>query len=98
MIDVYNYAIKNGILATGAYTKGSCTRTANSKTVSSFVNVQRGNENALKEAVGTKGPVSVAIYAPKSFLYPTNTTGIYDDPNCIGQPNYAGGFSKITSF
>jgi len=46
-----------------------------------FSDIPKGDENALTDAVGTIGPVSVAIDAsqPGFSFY---KSGIYDDPNC----------------
>uniref|UniRef100_T1IY06 Cathepsin L n=1 Tax=Strigamia maritima TaxID=126957 RepID=T1IY06_STRMM len=50
-------------------------------TVSGFVDVSEGDENALAEAVATVGPVSVAIDAshPNFQLY---SHGVYFEPEC----------------
>ncbi|XP_077587764.1 cathepsin L.1 [Stigmatopora nigra] len=50
-------------------------------TCSGFVDVKKGDEGGLKEAVATVGPVSVAIDASQeSFqLY---ESGVYDEPEC----------------
>nr|XP_040056088.1 cathepsin L.1 isoform X2 [Gasterosteus aculeatus aculeatus] len=50
-------------------------------TCTGYVDVTQGDEDALKEAVATIGPVSVAIDAsPPSFqLY---DSGVYDEPQC----------------
>jgi cathepsin L len=46
-----------------------------------------GSEEALKEAVATIGPISVAIHASTSFL--TYDRGIYNESNCKGTLNHA---------
>ena len=46
-----------------------------------FVDIPSGDENALKVAVATVGPVSVAIDATKpSFM--SYSSGIYYEPTC----------------
>eukprot|EP00095_Tigriopus_kingsejongensis_P000982 maker-scaffold39_size501901-snap-gene-1.17 protein:Tk00982 transcript:maker-scaffold39_size501901-snap-gene-1.17-mRNA-1 annotation:"cathepsin i" len=46
-----------------------------------FVDVEAGNEQKLKEAIGTVGPVSVAIDAShESFQFYAH--GVYDEPQC----------------
>ncbi|XP_028986038.1 cathepsin S, ortholog2, tandem duplicate 1 [Betta splendens] len=54
---------------------------------SSYSFVTSGNENALKAAVGTIGPVSVAIDAtrPKFIFY---RSGVYNDPSCTQKVNH----------
>ncbi|XP_030575352.1 cathepsin L1-like [Archocentrus centrarchus] len=69
----YPYEAKNGLCRYNPQTTGA--------TCSGYVDVMQNSEEALKEAVGTIGPVSVAIDAsPLSFqLY---HSGVYDEPNC----------------
>lgn len=56
-------------------------------TCSRYIELPFGDEEALKEAVATKGPVSVAIDASHSsfFLY---QSGVYDDPSCTENVNH----------
>ncbi|XP_042537771.1 cathepsin S isoform X2 [Dipodomys spectabilis] len=56
-------------------------------TCSKYTELPFGSEDALKEAVANKGPVSVAIDAshPSFFLY---RSGVYDDPECTQNVNH----------
>ncbi|XP_007531606.3 cathepsin S [Erinaceus europaeus] len=56
-------------------------------TCSKYTELPYGDEDALKEAVATKGPVSVAIDAshPSFFLY---RSGVYYDASCTDQVNH----------
>ncbi|XP_029348968.1 cathepsin L.1 [Echeneis naucrates] len=46
-----------------------------------YVDVKSGDEDALKEAVATIGPVSVAIDASQ-ISFQLYSSGVYDEPNC----------------
>nr|XP_044994383.1 cathepsin S [Jaculus jaculus] len=56
-------------------------------TCSRYIELPSGSEDALKEAVANRGPVSVAIDAshPSFFLY---RSGVYDDPSCTDKVNH----------
>ncbi|XP_008825300.1 cathepsin S isoform X2 [Nannospalax galili] len=56
-------------------------------TCSRYTELPYGSEDALKEAVANKGPVSVGIDAsrPSFFLY---RSGVYDDPTCTQNVNH----------
>ena len=63
--------------------EGRCryTEEAHGASASGFVDVPRGDENALKVAVATNGPVSIAIDAShKSFQMYKH--GVYVEPEC----------------
>ncbi|KAF4088162.1 hypothetical protein AMELA_G00079920 [Ameiurus melas] len=55
---------------------------------SSYNHVSQGDEEALKQAVATIGPISVAIDAtrPTFILY---HSGVYNDPTCTQKTNHA---------
>ena len=50
-------------------------------TDSGYVRVKSGDENALQQAVGTVGPISVAIDASKKTFH-LYKHGVYNDPTC----------------
>jgi len=62
---------------------GKCSYSANSigATLTGFADVKHGDENALKEAVGTVGPVAVAIDA-SSMFFQFYRGGVYNVPWC----------------
>ncbi|KPP56711.1 hypothetical protein Z043_125642, partial [Scleropages formosus] len=94
MHEAFHYVINNhGIDSDASYPyigqNGQCkynpaNRAAN---CSSYHFVASDNEEALKEAVATIGPISVAIDATR----PTFTfyrSGVYDDPSCTHNVNH----------
>ncbi|KAK9884778.1 hypothetical protein WA026_009007 [Henosepilachna vigintioctopunctata] len=54
--------------------------------ISSYVTVEKNDEEAAREALATKGPLSVAIIANRNLkLY---KFGYYSDPTCHGKTNH----------
>ncbi|XP_030640894.1 cathepsin S-like isoform X1 [Chanos chanos] len=95
MYDAFRYVIANGGIESDASypyvgVQQQChydpsKRAAN---CSSYNFVAKGDEQALKEAVATIGPISVAIDAtrPQFILY---RSGVYNDPSCSQRINHA---------
>ncbi|NXN18129.1 CATS protein, partial [Indicator maculatus] len=94
MTSAFQYIIDNeGIDSEESYPytaqNGTCQYNASSRAAScsSYVELPYADEAALKDAVATVGPVSVAIDAtlPTFFLY---SSGVYDDPRCKQEVNH----------
>lgn len=94
MTEAFQYIIdNNGIDSDSSYPykamDGKCQYDARNRaaTCSKYTELPFGSEAALKEAVATKGPVSVAIDAsrPSFFLY---KSGVYYDPSCTSNVNH----------
>ncbi|XP_075396455.1 cathepsin S isoform X2 [Tenrec ecaudatus] len=94
MTEAFQYIIDNkGIDSDIAYpykaTDGKCQYDPKKRaaTCSKYTELPFGDEDALKEAVANKGPVSVAIDASHSsfFLY---KSGVYYDPSCTQKVNH----------
>ncbi|UYV65105.1 hypothetical protein LAZ67_3003141 [Cordylochernes scorpioides] len=86
-IYAYNYVIKNGGIDTeDSYPyeaeEGECRYSAENigATCTGYMNIPSKNEEALKEAVATIGPISVGINAQASFV--AYSEGIYNEPYC----------------
>jgi len=89
----YEYIIEIGGLesefdypyTSGITHKGGACQFSKSKvkaTISSFNRVKSEDENALKQAVATVGPISVAVDADSWRNY---RTGVFYDPNCTSR-------------
>ncbi|NWI09218.1 CATS protein, partial [Crypturellus soui] len=94
MTAAFQYVIDNGgIDADDAYPytaqNGTCRYNASARaaTCSRYVELPHADEAALRDAVASVGPVSVAIDAtqPTFFLY---KSGVYDDPRCTQEVNH----------
>ncbi|XP_062848547.1 cathepsin S-like [Trichomycterus rosablanca] len=95
MSEAFKYVIDNGGIDSDRdypYTasEGPCRYNPSQRAAncSSYNFVSGGNEEALKEAVATIGPISVAIDAtrPKFVMY---HSGVYSDPTCTQNVNHA---------
>ncbi|NWJ03725.1 CATS protein, partial [Crypturellus undulatus] len=77
--DTYPYTAQNGTCRYNA--------SARAATCSKYVELPHADEAALRDAVASVGPVSVAIDAtqPTFFLY---KSGVYDDPRCTQEVNH----------
>ncbi|MBN3286649.1 CATS protein, partial [Polyodon spathula] len=93
--EAFQYVIDNqGIDSDSSYpytaTEGQCHYDPANKAAScsKYIRLPKGSEEALKEAVGTVGPVSVIIDAtrPQFILY---RSGVYNDPSCTQAVNHA---------
>ncbi|KAL6044180.1 hypothetical protein STEG23_019860, partial [Scotinomys teguina] len=94
MTEAFQYIIDNGGIESDASypyqaTDGKCHYDSKNRaaTCSRYIQLPFGDEEALKEAVATKGPVSVGIDASHTsfFLY---RSGVYDDPSCTDNVNH----------
>ncbi|XP_040608167.1 cathepsin S isoform X2 [Mesocricetus auratus] len=94
MTEAFQYVIDNGGIDSDASypykaTAEKCHYDSKGRaaTCSRYVELPFGDEEALKEAVANKGPVSVGIDAshPSFFLY---QSGVYDDPSCTEKVNH----------
>lgn len=57
-------------------------------TMKDYVGLPEGDEDAMKEALATKGPVCVGIDA-SLVTFQNYRSGVYDDPKCTDQLNHA---------
>ncbi|XP_011306042.1 cathepsin L-like [Fopius arisanus] len=94
VIHAFRYVKKYGIDTESSYPYEAKTHKCDFKkdkigtTEASWVNIHKGNEEDLKAAVATMGPVSVAIDASlRSFQYYSD--GVYEDPECSHRLNHA---------
>ncbi|KAG8178114.1 hypothetical protein JTE90_017461 [Oedothorax gibbosus] len=88
MDQAFDYIQQNGGIDTESsypYTAedGTChyKKASSGATVSGHVDIPTGDEEALKQAVATVGPVSVAIDASQ-FSFQLYSGGIYNEPSC----------------
>jgi cathepsin L len=72
----YPYTEKDGVCHYNASTRGA--------TDVGYVDIQKGNETQLMEAIATVGPVSVAIDAGQNS-FQLYSSGVYDEPMCTDQ-------------
>ncbi|CAH1227257.1 CTSV [Branchiostoma lanceolatum] len=86
--NAFQYITENdGVAAEASYpygaVDGECRfdQEDSAATITGFVNIMSGDEEALKDAVSNIGPISVAIDAshPSFQLY---HSGVYEEPNC----------------
>ncbi|XP_060735500.1 digestive cysteine proteinase 2-like [Tachysurus vachellii] len=83
----FDYVKENGISTEESYPyeakKGSCRYNPYTveATCDGYININSGDEYALKEAVATIGPISVAIDA-RHTSFNNYKSGIYIEPNC----------------
>ncbi|CAI9540701.1 unnamed protein product [Staurois parvus] len=93
MTEAFQYVIdNNGIDSDDAYpyhaTDGQCIYNPSGKAAScsKYQEVTAGEEN-LKQALGTVGPISVAIDAKHASFY-LYKSGVYDDSSCTQEVNH----------
>ncbi|XP_040188010.1 cathepsin S-like [Rana temporaria] len=89
----FKYVIDHGLALESSYPyqgkEGTCHSAPRYATCQSYKMLPSGNELALQQAVGTVGPVSVAIDASQRSFQVYNR-GVYYDPNCNPQkPDHA---------
>nr|AAH95694.1 Cathepsin S, b.1 [Danio rerio] len=95
MSDAFQYVIDNGGIASdsaypyrGVQQQCSYSSSQRAANCTKYYFVRQGDENALKQAVASVGPISVAIDAtrPQFVLY---HSGVYNDPTCSKRVNHA---------
>lgn len=84
----FDYILNNGGIDTEksypyeAIDTGHCKYSKNAgATITGYVDIEYQNENKLKAAIATIGPISVGIYAEESFKF--YSEGVYYEPHCI---------------
>ena len=86
MIDQYFYAA-NKIVLSFEFKEGQCQASSNKLAskprvkISGFKNLKFGDENALKRAVFTIGPVAIGVDASE-WQFASYSTGIYSSTKC----------------
>jgi C1A family cysteine protease len=85
MDNAFLYAIDNGMCSESDYSYkgvgGSCSSCSTVVSVSSCADVQPNNQIVLKEAVGLKGPVSIAIEAD-TRIFQMYSSGVITGSSC----------------
>ncbi|KAJ8958959.1 hypothetical protein NQ318_019730, partial [Aromia moschata] len=80
MDQAYGYVRDYGIESESDYpyeeTQGSCRHSSSVLTVKSHVSIPEGDEDSLKSATASAGPISVSIYADTMFDY---AGGVFND-------------------
>nr|XP_023027467.1 cathepsin L-like proteinase [Leptinotarsa decemlineata] len=84
MGDAFNYVQENGLASESAYpytgVQRECKKAVSSVNIKGFTLIE-GGEDSLQKAVGTIGPISVAVEAT---LWQSYGGGVFDNPNCTG--------------
>ncbi|XP_062279341.1 cathepsin S-like isoform X2 [Scomber scombrus] len=90
----FEYVMDEGIESEASYpyegSEGECRHNPMNRAAncSDYILLPRGDEEEMKQAVGTIGPVSVSIDAQQSS-FQFYKSGVYDDPNCTQNTNHA---------
>ncbi|KAH7717153.1 cathepsin L2 [Aphelenchoides avenae] len=86
--NAYHYVIDHGLDTEESYpykhedNKCAFSNTSIGTTETNYVEIPKGDEDALKTAVGTVGPVSVSITATDPLWMAWNGTGVYYNAEC----------------
>uniref|UniRef100_A0A6P7FCG3 Cathepsin L-like proteinase n=1 Tax=Diabrotica virgifera virgifera TaxID=50390 RepID=A0A6P7FCG3_DIAVI len=90
MTNAFEYIEDNGIESESSYPytgrQGTCRRSASKSELKiKGYKEPADNEEALRQAVGTVGPISAAIYAEPIQFY---NSGIFNSKQCVNNVNY----------